>query len=86
MTVVTSSRRRLNRKLHTQVAPRDQRRVILRELLVVIGILRVFVAIIVILHRVRYVTAPSFFPVVFTLLKPFLSEETKKKVHVLGRE
>ncbi|KAI0240332.1 SEC14-like protein 2 [Lamellibrachia satsuma] len=31
------------------------------------------------------INAPSFFPVVFTLLKPFLSEETKKKVHVLGR-
>lgn len=32
------------------------------------------------------VPAPKLFPVAFNLVKPFLSEETRKKIHVLGGE
>ncbi|ELT92854.1 hypothetical protein CAPTEDRAFT_220522 [Capitella teleta] len=32
------------------------------------------------------INAPSIFPIVFNIVKPFLSAETKQKVHILGRD
>ena len=31
-----------------------------------------------------FISAPAIFPMAFNLLKPFLSEDTKKKIYVLG--
>ncbi|KAK2170799.1 hypothetical protein NP493_1141g00043 [Ridgeia piscesae] len=37
------------------------------------------------LHASYVINAPSVFAIMFTILRPFLSEETKRKVHILGR-
>ncbi|KAI0234851.1 SEC14-like protein 2 [Lamellibrachia satsuma] len=37
------------------------------------------------LHRTYVVNAPKIFPIAYNLTKPFLSADTKEKVHVLGK-
>ncbi|XP_030846868.1 SEC14-like protein 2 [Strongylocentrotus purpuratus] len=36
------------------------------------------------IHRMYIIRAPMVFPVAYTIFKPFLQEETRKKLHVLG--
>ena len=37
-------------------------------------------------HGLVSVAAPKLFPVAYNLVKPFLSEDTRKKIQVLGGE
>lgn len=37
-------------------------------------------------HHLVSVPAPKLFPVAYNLVKPFLSEDTRKKIMVLGGE
>lgn len=34
----------------------------------------------------RLISAPAIFPIAYNLAKPFLSDDTKKKIQVLGSE
>ncbi|XP_071480707.1 SEC14-like protein 2 [Diadema antillarum] len=36
------------------------------------------------IHRLYVIKAPKIFPVTYSLIKPFLREDTRKKIHVLG--
>lgn len=37
-------------------------------------------------HALVSIVAPKLFPVAYNLVKPFLSEDTRKKIQVLGGE
>lgn len=43
-------------------------------------------ALLLVSHRLVSVPAPKLFPVAYNLIKPFLSEDTRKKIMVLGGE